>query len=107
MFGPPMVEGIQVRSSQLKVGSGERIFLHCPQRILATRSEEHTSELQSLVRISYAVLCSKKRRGRHAQSISPSNLSTRIAKAIFSCQIISKKKTMTPTFHTPLFSKAL
>src|SRR3546814_6767971 len=28
----------------------------------ATRSEEHTSELQSLMRISYAVLCLKKKR---------------------------------------------
>src|SRR3546814_4562018 len=29
--------------------------------ILATRSEEHTSELQSLMRISYAVFCLKKK----------------------------------------------
>src|SRR3546814_5854444 len=29
---------------------------------LATRSEEHTSELQSLMRISYAVFCLKKKR---------------------------------------------
>src|SRR3546814_2033980 len=28
---------------------------------LATRSEEHTSELQSLIRISYAVFCLKKK----------------------------------------------
>src|SRR3546814_2118601 len=28
----------------------------------AIRSEEHTSELQSLMRISYAVLCSKKKK---------------------------------------------
>src|SRR3546814_9027311 len=31
-----------------------------PRRILAIRSEEHTSELQSLMRISYAVFCLKK-----------------------------------------------
>src|SRR3546814_4994400 len=30
--------------------------------ILATRSEEHTSELQSLMRISYAVFCLKKKK---------------------------------------------
>src|SRR3546814_5693692 len=30
-------------------------------RTLATRSEEHTSELQSLMRISYAVFCLKKK----------------------------------------------
>src|SRR3546814_1182778 len=29
--------------------------------ILSTRSEEHTSELQSLMRISYAVFCLKKK----------------------------------------------
>src|SRR3546814_6979485 len=29
---------------------------------VATRSEEHTSELQSLMRISYAVLCLKKKK---------------------------------------------
>src|SRR3546814_8263016 len=29
---------------------------------LATRSEEHTSELQSLMRISYAVFCLKKKK---------------------------------------------
>src|SRR3546814_5411408 len=30
----------------------------------ATRSEEHTSELQSLMRISYAVFCLKKKKSR-------------------------------------------
>src|SRR3546814_3567520 len=34
---------------------------------LATRSEEHTSELQSLMRISYAVLCLKKTKTLHHQ----------------------------------------
>src|SRR3546814_2703741 len=31
------------------------------------RSEEHTSELQSLMRISYAVFCLKKKKYRHSQ----------------------------------------
>src|SRR3546814_4917785 len=40
----------------------------------AARSEEHTSELQSLMRISYAVFCLKKKRGhqtdrRHASRL--------------------------------------
>src|SRR3546814_2276274 len=30
-----------------------------------TRSEEHTSELQSLMRISYAVFCLKKKKHKH------------------------------------------
>src|SRR3546814_7010041 len=32
---------------------------------LASRSEEHTSELQSLMRISYAVFCLKKNKNRN------------------------------------------
>src|SRR3546814_2897260 len=32
-----------------------------------TRSEEHTSELQSLMRISYAVFCLKKKHTQHKQ----------------------------------------
>src|SRR3546814_5962220 len=33
-------------------------------RLLGRRSEEHTSELQSLMRISYAVFCLKKKKNR-------------------------------------------
>src|SRR3546814_5218615 len=33
------------------------------------RSEEHTSELQSLMRISYAVFCLKKKKTEHKRSI--------------------------------------
>src|SRR3546814_10097968 len=33
----------------------------CPHRGAVVRSEEHTSELQSLMRISYAVFCLKKK----------------------------------------------
>src|SRR3546814_1290700 len=33
------------------------------------RSEEHTSELQSLMRISYAVFCLKKKRKKHTTNI--------------------------------------
>src|SRR3546814_5307191 len=37
--------------------------------LIAERSEEHTSELQSLMRISYAVFClkKKKKKNQHAQ----------------------------------------
>src|SRR3546814_5490884 len=35
----------------------------------ASRSEEHTSELQSLMRISYAVFCLKKKNHQHAITI--------------------------------------
>src|SRR3546814_4103123 len=44
----------------LSLADGRR--LHAPSVVLATgtRSEEHTSELQSLMRLSYAVFCLKK-----------------------------------------------
>src|SRR3546814_4550552 len=35
-----------------------------PRPIMGRRSEEHTSELQSLMRISYAVFCLKKKKQR-------------------------------------------
>src|SRR3546814_1589994 len=34
-----------------------------------SRSEEHTSELQSLMRISYAVFCLKKKKDKHTNSL--------------------------------------
>src|SRR3546814_3549782 len=45
-------------------GPGSRcaVQLHRPAKPLAQRSEEHTSELQSLMRISYAVFCLKKKK---------------------------------------------
>src|SRR3546814_3164234 len=42
----------------LRIGTAQ---LHRPARGGAERSEEHTSELQSLMRISYAVVCLKKK----------------------------------------------
>src|SRR3546814_1311120 len=37
----------------------------CAAAVPAARSEEHTSELQSLMRISYAVFCLKKKKKKH------------------------------------------
>src|SRR3546814_9784681 len=37
------------------------LFRENPEGVFAARSEEHTSELQSLMRNSYAVLCLKKK----------------------------------------------
>src|SRR3546814_5416817 len=63
--------GLRVRSSPLTLGparnlSGTRSGIRQSRRVLrsfmaVTRSEEHTSELQSLMRISYAVFCLKKK----------------------------------------------
>src|SRR3546814_7546900 len=38
------------------------------KRLLLARSEEHTSELQSLMRISYAVFCLKKKKIKRTQN---------------------------------------
>src|SRR3546814_2189030 len=43
-----------------------------PSARARVRSEEHTSELQSLMRISYAVFCLKKKTHNHNQTQSPS-----------------------------------
>src|SRR3546814_4647083 len=39
-----------------------RLHVLHPRIVVAFRSEEHTSELQSLMRISYAVFCLKKKK---------------------------------------------
>src|SRR3546814_5800300 len=45
-----------------KAAAGDsRIEIELPEGIRVRRSEEHTSELQSLMRISYAVFCLKKK----------------------------------------------
>src|SRR3546814_10504767 len=44
---------------------GADLELDLPDTIKSTRSEEHTSELQSLMRISYAVFCLKKNKKHH------------------------------------------
>src|SRR3546814_3809314 len=43
---------------------GQGLLRHA-RGILRLRSEEHTSELQSLMRISYAVFCLKKKNQKH------------------------------------------
>src|SRR3546814_10340036 len=44
-----------------------------PREWILLRSEEHTSELQSLMRISYAVFCLKKKKERRLQMATPLN----------------------------------
>src|SRR3546814_1110891 len=56
IFGAPKGEMFQ-KMSETKLA----ILLHQRSHVDADRSEEHTSELQSLMRISYAVFCLKKK----------------------------------------------
>src|SRR3546814_4436401 len=46
-------------------------FCVAPPFFIGARSEEHTSELQSLMRISYAVFCLKKKTPFYSSPISP------------------------------------
>src|SRR3546814_1002552 len=46
----------------------EQLPIHCDRPRLFRRSEEHTSELQSLMRISYAVFCLKKKSNINCQN---------------------------------------
>src|SRR3546814_9797047 len=52
-----------LRELESRIG---RVVLACVARM--GRSEEHTSELQSLMRISYAVLCLKKKKNDERRS---------------------------------------
>src|SRR3546814_10298818 len=47
---------------------GKDVFVHITA--VQRRSEEHTSELQSLMRISYAVFCLKKKKQSHHHHLS-------------------------------------
>src|SRR3546814_14379284 len=58
----------QPRSDCLQIGIRAHAALH--QILVAdSRSEEHTSELQSLMRISYAVFCLKKKKIKTTKEI--------------------------------------
>src|SRR3546814_1390014 len=56
-----LVPADQVQPADLLAAAGY-LFV-CPENLASmSRSEEHTSELQSLMRISYAVFCLKKKK---------------------------------------------
>src|SRR3546814_9629387 len=48
-------------------------FAHLHRRLWTTRSEEHTSELQSLMRIAYAVFCLKKKINKTSKNVLEEN----------------------------------
>src|SRR3546814_1610739 len=56
--------GIVARRSDARPRGSDRLCARGPRRRQG-RSEEHTSELQSLMRISYAVFCLKKKNKTH------------------------------------------
>src|SRR3546814_7938047 len=64
---PPAARG---RSRRRRRCAGPPSFRRCSGR-RRPRSEEHTSELQSLMRISYAVFCLKKKKQRKSDNKEP------------------------------------
>src|SRR3546814_4795139 len=63
-------EAMQLAYADREKYLGDRDFVEVPVAGLL-RSEEHTSELQSLMRISYAVFCLKK--NKHTQQTNTEN----------------------------------
>src|SRR3546814_6251822 len=90
----PGVSGLEVTERVRRWDQGSRVIIvsvqeegPMPRRLLEVgasgylgkggeaRSEEHTSELQSLMRISYAVFCLKKKTRHHTQKTTRCNTS--------------------------------
>src|SRR3546814_7271066 len=65
-LGEPRVDALEARIADIFIANGRDIRrggLHFSRALEAgLRSEEHTSELQSLMRISYAVVCMTKKK---------------------------------------------
>src|SRR3546814_9286198 len=81
----PALERLQPVRQGLRGGDQqERLPLHA--RRAATRSEEHTSELQSLMRISYAVFCLKKKNKKNTQKTSAKKMrNQKTSKTVTTC----------------------
>src|SRR3546814_2308295 len=70
---PVVVKGdvqgsVEAIVSSLNKASTDEIKVRVLHSGVGARSEEHTSELQSLMRISYAVFCLKKKIQKHADT---------------------------------------
>src|SRR3546814_8240994 len=61
LLDQPVAEGGHLRFARGRQGGEGEVAHGAFQRAVEERSEEHTSELQSLMRISYAVSCLKKK----------------------------------------------
>src|SRR3546814_8873133 len=65
---PPDLVSSTSDSSNTGVSTGRKPKRSKVRRIVSSRSEKHTSELQSLMRISYAVFCLKKKNKNSTQN---------------------------------------
>src|SRR3546814_10890249 len=64
----PTIDSVRSSQASERISSFRRT-IHSRMPVKVTRSEEHTSELQSLMRISYALLCLKKPKKQTKQTI--------------------------------------
>src|SRR3546814_8586792 len=69
---------------------------HCPRGqfrpVVGDRSEEHTSELQSLMRISYAVFCLKKKKTKATKRINSAKQITIEKTTITNCHRTERRR---------------
>src|SRR3546814_1919665 len=66
---PTLAMTFSVNDSPLAGQEGDKVTSRMIRdRLLRERSEEHTSELQSLMRISYAVFCLKKKKKKQTNN---------------------------------------
>src|SRR3546814_1513875 len=69
-------------------------------RLMGARSEEHTSELQSLMRISYAVFCLKQKNTQHLNTdISQFIINTHLQPCYYRLSYIGTSSTDRPTYY--------
>src|SRR3546814_10406430 len=68
---PPAFEGHPLRARDSRRHRRHRAHRRQPAHQGRDRSEEHTSELQSLMRISYAVFCLKKKKTKQIRKNKP------------------------------------
>src|SRR3546814_4243499 len=71
----PIFEATATVRVELVGGSGDEETANAAQNEARMRSEEHTSELQSLMRISYAVFCLKKKKKTKQSQIKETKIS--------------------------------
>src|SRR3546814_9992878 len=64
-LGKMLLQNLQLVVGKRYESEQERQHRRRPLLSVVLRSEEHTSELQSLMRISYAVFCLKKKKNQH------------------------------------------
>src|SRR3546814_2611833 len=74
---PADAEPVHGELIDAEIGLVDADVLHRQDRIEAIcRSEEHTSELQSLMRISYAVFCLKKKKRKETKTNESSEITS-------------------------------